>query len=227
MKIVIENTEFPYDLGCRLLKLKYQSSPFEELAEVWDEIKPLTFREIAKMENLEQRRVGVVCLGLERLVKEIRPKLVSSRTLDKETSFIDRDGNYVQQKFADTYELYEVSGKNFGENGWGRTMDNTYFVKFKDTSTDREYMIWINPASVLQANSEQKYAYFTGDASSINPIECIAWTIQTTVQKGNIKEIIRQGDCVLVKPKNPSLPLLDAPRHLTEKEYIKYLVAES
>lgn len=227
MKIVIENTPFPYDLGCRLLKLKHENSPFEQLNDIWDDIKPLTFREIAQMENLEHRRVGVVCLGLERLVKEVKPKLVSSQTIEKETSFIDRDGKYVKQKFDDTYELYEVDGKVFGQGRWGQNMDNTYFVKFKDTSTDREYMIWIDPRSVLQANSPDKYVYFNGDASLISPIQCIAWTIQTTVQRDNIKEIIRQGDCVLVKPKNPSLPLLDAPRHLTENEYRKFLVAES
>lgn len=225
-KIVIENTPFSFDIGCRLLKLKHNQSPFPELEDFWEEIKPMTFKEIAQIENLEQRRVGVVCLGLERLVGEVSPKLVKSETVSKTTSYIDRNGKLVKESFDDTYKLYEVKGEKFGTSKWGTTMSNCYYVKFKDTSTDREYMIWIDPRSVFDTNKKDRYDHYR-EIGQIDPIECIAWTIQTTVPIGNIKEIVRQGDCVLVKPKDSTLPLLSSARHLTKKEYLSLLKAES
>jgi hypothetical protein len=46
------------------------------------------------------------------------------------------------------------------------------------------------------------------------------------VPQGKIAKIIRQGDCILIKPKGKYEPL-STPRHLTEKEYKTLLVAES
>jgi hypothetical protein len=229
MQIVISNREFPYDIGCRLLKLKYKECPFADLEEIWDEIKPMNFKEIARMENLEERRVGILCLGIERLAKEVKPKLIDKQTIKKVTNYLDKEGNVVNKKYNDTYELYEVDGKNLSQGikqNW-RIMQNSYFVKFKDTSTDREYMIWVEPRSVFETNRTEKSTSYYRDASQINAIQCIAWSIQTTVEKGNIKEILRQGDCILVKPKNMSKGIMETPRHLTEKEYRELLVAES
>lgn len=227
MKIVIENTKFDFDKGCRLLKLKYENCPFPKLEDIWGEIQPLTFREIAEMENLEERRVGILCLGLERLIKQVEPELVSSKTIKKTTNYINRKGELVTENFSDTYELHKVKEEKFGDtkNSWQK-MNDCYFVKFKDTSTDRDYMCWIDPTSVLRANTGGKWVSFN-DPKEINPIQCIAWTFQTNVPEGNIKEIVRQGDCILIKPKDSNEPLLDTPRHLTEKEYLTLLVAES
>lgn len=232
MKIVIENTTFGYDEGCRLLKLKHETSPFSQLDDIWDDIVPMTFKEIAQMENLEHRRVGILCLGLERLVKEVKPKLIDTQTIEKKSNFIDKDGKLVKENFSDTYKLYEVKGETLGgKSRWGRSADDCYFVKFKDTSTDREYMIWVEPRSVYETNSKENSrarSWFNNmEETPINAIQSIAWTMQTTVPKGNIKEILRQGDCILVKPKDSTMPLLTTPRHLTEQEYRKLLVAES
>lgn len=227
MKIVIENIPFSFDIGCRLLKLKHEHSPFEQLNDMWDSIQPLTFREIAEMENLEHRRVGILCMGLERLVKEIKPKLIDTQTIEKVTNYIDKNGNLVKEKFSDTYELYQVKGESFGKskNQWQR-MEDCHFVKFKDTSTDREYMIWVDLKSVWETNKKKgEHSWYDKDTSKVNAIQCIAWTIQTNVAEGNIKEILRQGDCIFVKPKDSEK--LVGVRHLTEKEYRKLLVAES
>ena len=229
MKLIISNREFNYDIGCRLLKLKYKECPFADLEDIWDKIKPMSFKEIARMENLEERRVGILCLGLERLAKEVKPKLLDKQTIKKVTNYLDKEGNVVNKKYNDTYELYEVDGKNLSEgivDRW-RTMQNSYFVKFKDTSTDREYMIWVEPRSVFETNRTKRNKDYYKDARQINAIQCIAWSIQTTVAEGNIKEILRQGDCVLIKPKSMSKGISETPRHLTEKEYRELLVAES
>lgn len=227
MKIVIENTTFPFDLGCRILKLRHEQSPYEQLDDMWNSIVPLSFKEIAELENLEHRRIAILCLGLERLVKDINPKLLNRETIKKQTQYINKEGKLVKEQFDDTYEFYEVNGNSFGKTDSWRRMDNAYFVQFKDTSTDRKYMIWVNPRSVYDTNKKESGWYSSDEIAKINAIQCIAWTIQTNVREGNIKEILRQGDCVFVKPIDSSVPLLSSPRHLTEKEYRKYLKAES
>jgi hypothetical protein len=224
MQIVINNQKFPYDMGCRLLKLKHKDCPMEQLEDIWNDIVPMSFKEIAKLPNLEQRRVGVLCLGLERLASEVQPKLLSKKTLKKSTTWVDVNGNFVTTKFNDTYELYEVSGEYFNEGlqGWNK-MENAYFVKLKDTSTDRTYFIWVEPRSVYNTNNDNRWNF---ELNKINAIQCIAWTIQTNVPQGSIEKIIRQGDCILIKPNGKYKPL-DSARHLTEKEYKELLVAES
>lgn len=224
MKIVIENQKFDFEVGCGLLKLKHETPPFEEVKDIWDSIKPLSFVDIAKLKNLEERRIGILFLGLDRIVKEVNPTLISKRTLEKTTNFFDKDGNHITKTINDTYELFEVSGEVFsqGLDNW-RRVQNSYYVKCKDTSTDREYLIWVDLRSVAETNGLSRWSV---NVEEMTPIQCIAWTIQTNVPKGNIEKIIRQGDCVLVKPKNPN-DLLSEARHLTEEEYIELLVAES
>jgi hypothetical protein len=206
------------------LKLKHETPPFEEVKDIWDSIKPLSFVDIAKLKNLEERRIGILYLGLDRIVKEVNPTLISKRTLEKTTNFFDKDGNHITKTINDTYELFEVSGEVFsqGLDNW-RRVQNSYYVKCKDTSTDREYLIWVDLRSVAETNGLNRWSV---NVEEMTPIQCIAWTIQTNVPKGNIEKIIRQGDCVLVKPKNPN-DLLSEARHLTEEEYIELLVAES
>lgn len=226
MKIIIENLPFPYDLGCKLLKLKHKDCPFDEISDIWDDIIPLTFKDIAKFENLEQRRVGIICLGLERLVSEVNPILVNKKTLKKQTTWINEQGELVTKKFNDTYELYKVEGKYFSEgvkNSWQRAED-VYYVKCKDTSTDRDYMIWVDVKNVYVVNNQTDRWNF--DIKKVNAIQCIAWTIQTNIPEGSIEKIIRQGDCVLIKPKK-DYQTLNGARHLSEVEYKELLVAES
>jgi hypothetical protein len=231
MKIIIENIEFDYNIGCGLLKLKYNECPFPELSDSWDDIKPLSFKEIAEFNNLEQRRVGILCLGLERLVKEVNPILINEKTITKTTNWVGDDGELIKKDYRDSYELFKVSSEYFNKNldDNQRQMGSVYFVKCKDTSTNREYFIWVDILSVYQTNFDTKSIWrMTTEQveNKINALMAIAWTIQTNIAKGKISKIIRQGDCVLIEPKSDFLPL-DNPRHLTEKEYLKLLVAES
>ena len=153
MKIVIQNYEFDFDTGCRLLKLKSDVCPFEELSDFWEDIKPITFKEIAKFQNLEMRRVGVDILGLERLINEVNPTLISKETISKKTQWVGENGDTITHIFEDTYELFEVDGSYFSEglDSW-RKMANCHYVRCKDTSTDRTYLIWIDKSSVKNTN---------------------------------------------------------------------------
>lgn len=226
MKIVINNVPFSFDMGCKVLKLRGGECPFNELESFWEDIIPATFEEIAKLENLEQRRIGMLNFGLERLTKEINPKLLSSKTIKKKNTWVNENGELVEFEFDDTYELYEVSGSHFskGLSGFQR-MENCYYVKCKDTSTDREYLIWVDLRDVYNTNFGTTFQW-RENISKIDPIHCIAWTIQTDVPENKIEKIIRQGDCILIKPKGDYIPE-NRPRHLLKSEYLKYIVAES
>jgi hypothetical protein len=164
-------------------------------------------------------------LGLERLIASVNPTLVESKTIKKFTSWIDANGELVEHSYDDTYELYSVSKDYFNEglSDWSKMREDVYYVKCKDTSTDREYLIWVDADSVCTTNSGSRWETSRDYLTVIN---AIAWTIQVDVAKGDIDKIIRQGDCILVKPK-PDTELLGSPRHLTGQEYLTLLVAES
>ena len=112
-------------------------------------------------------------------------------------------------------------------NRWDK-LNDVHFVKCKDTSTDRDYFIWVDAQSVYQVNNDRKWLSSDEDYGvQINAIQAIAWTIQTNVAKDNIEKIVRQGDCIMIKKKFPTEAIGDTLRHLTEVEYLELLVAES
>jgi hypothetical protein len=226
MKIIINNVAFDYNIGCRLLKSKYKNEPFGNLDDIWEDIVPMTFKEIAtEIKNLEQRRIAIGCLGLEQIVKEVKPTLVKSETLKKQTTWVTPSGEIETKKFNDTYELWKVEGNVWSEGTdarWGA--DDVYYIRCKDTSTDREYLIWVDATDVARTNN--KDGWFSSDKSKyITPIQAIAWTIQTDIEQGGIDKIVRQGDCILIKMKKDATK--GRVRHLTEEEYKNLLVAES
>jgi hypothetical protein len=227
-KLVLENVTFDFDLGCKIVRLKYDECPeqFKALESFWSDIVPATFSDIAQLSNLEQRRIGIRLLGLDRLVKEVNPKLLNSTTLKKTNTWVNENGELETFDFEDTYELYEVKGEVFsqGLDKW-QTMKDCHYVKCKDTSTDREYLIWVDLADVFRTNSDKWYSD-KEHKKNINSIMAIAWTITTNIPKGKIKEIYRQGDCILFRPKGKYEPLNRA-RHLTEDEYKNLMVSES
>jgi hypothetical protein len=229
MKIVINNVSIEFDLACRILKTKGGDCPFDEVQDFWEEILPLNFKEIAQLPNLEQRRIALLFLGLDRMVAEVNPILVSSVTIPKQTTWVMENGEVVDFKFEDTYELYRVNGDYFNEgvNNWQKMAD-AYYVKCKDTSTDREYLIWVDLNSVwnVKCENDKKLNRWQFDIDKINAIDCIAWTIQTDIPQGNIEKIVRQGDCIMIKPKG-KYETLDKERHLSKEEYLELLVAES
>lgn len=225
-EIVVDNIKFPFDTGVRLLKLKYGSDCiFGELEDFWDDIVPLTFKEIAQFENLEKRRVGINALGLEKLIQSVNPTLVDSKTIKKTTMWVDANGELIEHEYDDTYELYKVSKDYFNEglDDFRGMRDDVYYVKCKDTSTDREYLIWVDIRQVLMNNDKSTWDIKDKDCCAI---EAIAWTIQVDVEKGGIKKIVRQGDCIMVKPKKKA-KITSRPRHLTKDEYLSLIVAES
>ena len=231
MKIIIDNAKFDFNIGCKVLKAKYDTCPenfVEVLGEMWNDIVPITFQEIAQeIRNIEARRVAIGGLGITNVISQVNPKLIDKQTLSKTTTWINGEGKLETISFNDTYELYEVASEDLYkgvENGGWFANNSTHFVKCYCTSTNREYHIWVDKDSVGRTNRPEN----TWQNPPINAISAIAWTIQTNIEKGGIEKIVRQGDCILLKPFNDDSRLgLNMERHLTEEEYRTLLVAES
>jgi hypothetical protein len=83
-------------------------------------------------------------------------------------------------------------------------------------------MIWVDLDSVKSTNGINRW----DTKAKVTAIDCIAWTIQTNIPEGKIEKIVRQGDCILIKP-NGRYEVLNRVRHLTTEEYKTLLVAES
>lgn len=216
--IILQNTKFDFDLGCRILKLRGGNSPFEELDDIWDDIIPIEFSEIAQLPSIAQRRVAINFMGINRIIKHTNPKLVDTRVISKTTMWVTEDGTLETVEFNDVYELYEVD-REVLLNEKARNIVNPHFLKFNDTSTGKEYLLWVNIASVAATNK-------VSDLKDVNAIQCIAWTFMTNVPEGNIEKIVRQGDCINIKKINPNVPKITE-RHLSELEYLTYLTLES
>ena len=212
-KLTIDNVIFEFDLGIRILKMKYDKRPsfLNSLELDWEKITTLSFKEICLLENIEHRRVCIYYLGQEEIVKEVAPKLIDTQTVSKTTTWIEKEGGEKVIKYEDTYSLYEVEEKKLlGEtSNWSDTL---HYVSLKDTSSDRMYMVWVKKPYLCEGE--------TFDA-----VDAIAWTFQTKVKLGDITHIIRQGDCILVGRKEGTE--LGKTRHLTKDEYLTLLKLES
>jgi len=221
MEIVINNVIFPFNEGCRVLKLKGGECPFDELKDFWNDIEPLKFVDIAMISNLEQRRIAIGYLGIDEVIRQVNPIEVDRQAIVKKTTWINEHGVKEEIDFKDVYELFKVSNNDLIQENNRYSETFSHFVKCKDTSTDREYLIWVNLNSVYNTNDKSAW----NQEDKVTAIDSIAWTITTNVPEGNIEKIVRQGDCILVKPINKDD--LCSPRHLTGKEYLELLELES
>lgn len=241
MKVIIEEREFPPEIGLRILKAKHGRCVFKSIADIWDSIPDLTFASIVtELNDADRRRIAFRHLGLQRMIEEVKPRLVSRQTLQKTTSWVESDGTLTRQTFEDAYELHRVDLRQrideinpaTSDSWWIRDMPEAYFVKCWDTSTGKEYVIWVDIRSVYRTNLP------SGKRSNVNrltrariekevsPVQAIAWTIRTDVEPGGIEAIVRQGDCVLMLTRQDA-KRMEAPRHLTEAEYRSLMSDES
>jgi hypothetical protein len=229
-QVQINNVIFPFDIGVKVLKHKNKDSKeFTNIEDIWDEVERLTIQDALSLRNIEQRRIAINVLGIEEVVNQLHGELVDRETITKTNMYINPQGELVNTEYNDTYELWKISGDLLWgdtDNNFRRNNNDVYFVKCKCTSTDREYLIWVDERGVRSANN----LGWSDRSISINAIQSIAWTIQTRIPEGKIEKIIRQGDCIFVKPfpqyYEEEQRWINT-RHLTEKEYRELLVAES
>ena len=242
--IIINNEEFDFDLGVKLVKLKYgEELPpgLESLDHMWADIVPATFADIGSIANIEQRRAAFDCMGIEKMLEQTEPTEIGKETLTKEVKWVNGiTGKRETKTIEDTYTLYRIDSEKLYKdlqglvnNMRGAQAPDSYILEFKDTSTDRRYLLWIDPIGVFITNTQSNWLSSNMPREEfekhLNPISAIAWSMMTDVPKGYIKRIIRQGDCIIVEPRS-ELQGADTPsreRHLTETEYRELIDLES
>lgn len=245
MVIILNNHKFDYDLALRMLKTKYTNYQDchikdQNIEDCWDDINPLTFKDIASLRNMEERRTGFMYYGIDRLVAEVNPKLINKETLVKKNKWLNPETLKEEVKeIHDTYELYEISGTHLGDTPglWSSSdIRDQHFVKCSCTSTGRVYHIWIDrrAVSLMKLVGDSNHQYRT-DTTPIDAIDAIAWTFTTNVKEEAVEYWLRQGDAIFCKIK-PEWEKQDytiattegiQDRHLTAKEYKEKLVYES
>lgn len=225
MKIIIDKVRFDFNDGIRVLKMKYKDiCPYPQedmIASVYNEVQPLTFIEICQLTNVEQRRLGFKYFPIDDMVASTRPKLIDRQIIKKQSNYVNTQGELVTEQYDDVYELYKLDLEDYAFDSnshitrWRGMPFNIFFVSMKDTSTDRQYRIWVDYNSIQNRNTTP------------TAIDCIAWTITTNIKEGYIDKIIRQGDCIMVKPTSYDHSTIGSWRHLSADEYLKLIVAES
>jgi hypothetical protein len=242
VRVVINGFSFPGETGLRILKLRNETCPFPKWQKAWEVLESLTFREITeRIKDIERRRLAISFLGMERIMAQIESKKISEETIEKLTTWVDTHGQLKEHRYSDTYSLHRVSWKTLYGDLSAETLRrlnqnqlqtmNQHFVKCNCTSTGNDYLIWVDLRQVYQTNHPEEDHKKLQRISlrriekMVDPIEAIAWTFETQLAKGSIEAIIRQGDCILMRPSID--PILKQKRHLTGEEYRTLLRSES
>lgn len=235
-ELMLENSKFEYPIGMKIFTRKHPSfeafqkkvympdSIVERLRADWEKYKneELTVTEALSLKNLEARRVCFRYIGIENIFKQLQPEKVDSQTIHK-NSRVTKEGTLAE--FDDTYELFKVSADKLVANDEEvrtRNVSDFYILKCKCTSTDREYMIYI--PDLWSAEISRRMPNMSVGQRP-DAIEAVAWTIQVDVPEGQIEEVVRAGDCIMVRPTEHYTKC--NPRHLTKKEYLEKLTMES
>lgn len=194
------------------------------VADMWDDIKPVTVQEALEIDNTEVRRTYFSCIGVERLFKEMKPKLLDKQEIKKKRKRWDDKNDPYEYKFTDVYELYEIPAsklftkeqlKNIGK--WNVERNNAYAVRCWCTTTNREYWIYVPREAAIGNRWET-------DNDKADAIRAIAWTIRTNVI--NPERIYRQGDIIVVKAgENTEISSLS--RHLSKEDYLQLMYSET
>lgn len=235
-KLVVDRYKFDYDLGMKIARAKYRefarfkdgmyiSEAAEEMVKKdWNDVSDITVTEALGLRNLEARRIAFRYIGVENVFKALEPELVDEQVVEKATK-VNEKGEL--ESFNDKYQLYKVKGEvllkdSENANISNRTVRDFYILRCFCTSTQREYLIYIQDIWTADrwgrtsSNKDRK-----PDA-----IEAVAWTIQVDVATKDIDYIIRQGDCIMVKTKNEKYEKSTS-RHLTKEEYLDKVKMES
>lgn len=230
----------------------FKSVSKEEFVMWFNKIKDMTLKDYLDIPNIEERRILLSeYLNTEKGKQEIinASTLISTETLNKKTWWYDKNAE-KEVEYQDVYSLYlvELNKLFIGDNPSIRNIKDSfgYLLMFKDTSTSRQYMLWVDIEDILSINCKDKiveqYNKIFENISSveeakkqlieflpkhIGAVDAIAWTITTTVPKDKIRKIIRQGDCILVDADIKSRKELVEDYHLTRELYLEKMYKES
>ena len=195
--------------------------------ECWDKIEQVTVEDALKIENTEERRTYFDAIGIEKLFKSLKPKLLDKQTIKKSRVKWDEEFNEYTHEFEDVYELYEIEAtKMFSKDRWGNTpTQNTYAVRCWCTTTNREYWLYVPREAALGAT------WWNRDSEDNKPdaIRAIAWTVRIDVPEENVEKIYRQGDIIVAKMKDKAkvTETTMSPYHLSKENYLSLMYSET
>ena len=146
----------------------------EEAEKLWNDpnVQPFTAKEVFMLTNQEQKFLLFSMIGPDQIEKEMEPTLVDKQTLLKRQPRYNVDGkkqHKVTERFKkdmlsqniveyeDTYELYYFDKSKLG------TDEDVFYVKCKDTSTDRIYYLYVDG---------------TDERCKNDAVSAIAWTMR-------------------------------------------------
>ena len=195
--------------------------------ECWDKIEQVTVEDALKIENTEERRTYFDAIGIEKLFKSLKPKLLDKQTIKKSRVKWDEEFNEYTHEFEDVYELYEIEAKKmFSTDRWGNIpTQNTYAVRCWCTTTNREYWLYVPREAALGAT------WWNRDSEDNKPdaIRAIAWTVRIDVPEENVEKIYRQGDIIVAKMKDKAkaTETTMSPYHLSKENYLSLMYSET
>lgn len=193
--------------------------------ECWNRIEPFTVEDALKVTNTEERRTYFDCIGIEKLFKQLEPKLLDVQMLKKKRQRWDDDFNEYTHEFEDVYELYEIDGeKLFDKDRWGNSPQPIYAVRCWCTTTNREYWLYVPREAALGhgwwfANADLR--------DQPDAIRAIAWTVRIDVPEEDVEKIYRQGDIIVVKTTGKTTQTTLRPYHLTKEQYLSKMYSET
>lgn len=234
---IINNREgFDLTTALRLWKTKYSEdyrdfqkdvitheglADFDQFVqECWDKIEPFTVEEALQVANTEERRTYFDCIGIEKLFKQLEPKLLNKQVIKKSRTRWDDEFNEYTHEFEDVYELYEIEGtKLYDKDRWGNPPQPIYAVRCWCTTTNREYWLYVPREAALGSN------WWNRDDERNKPdaVRAIAWTVRISIT--DPEKIYRQGDIVVVKESSTSVET--TPYHLTKEQYLSLMTSET
>jgi len=195
--------------------------------ECWDKIEQVTVEEALKIENTEERRTYFDAIGIEKLFKSLKPKLLDKQAIKKSRVKWDEEFNEYTHEFEDIYELYEIEAtKMFSKDRWGNApTQNIYAVRCWCTTTNREYWLYVPREAALGAT------WWNRDSEDSKPdaIRAIAWTVRINVPEENVEKIYRQGDIIVAKMKDSAkaTETTFSPYHLSKENYLSLMYSET
>ena len=240
----IVNNRSGWDLttALRLWKTKYQDDyrDFQKevivheslkdfdlfVQECWNRIEPFTVEDALKVANTEERRTYFDAIGIEKLFKQLDPKLLDKQVLKKSRTRWDDEFNEYTYEFEDVYELYEIEGtKLYDLNKWGQVPQPIYAVRCWCTTTNREYWLYVPREAALGASWWQ----VDNEDTKPDAIRAIAWTVRIDVPVEDVEKIYRQGDIIVAKIKAEidSTTTSALPYHLSKEHYLQLMYSET
>lgn len=227
-KLIINRYVFPTTLSYKILKAKYLDDGLEDmlndypplrkdefLIEEWDNIQPITLKDVLEDKDLERRRAVLEWVPVQRFLFE-KARVVDVRTVTTPNKKWDMDGNLVSEEpIENVYELLELDAIDLFPELRDRAAHTCiHAVKVICPTTNHEFFI-------IVGGPEDNYPYL--QKGKYNAIDAIASMCFCPIT--NPKALYRQGDVMIFQHNADSKPCTPYP--LNGKDYIRLLVTQS